>query len=73
MANDILCARCGSSEMQKGALSTFQTGVFFLIGKLRLFAASSCVEVTALMCLACGSVELRGDVDQARKIAGKNN
>lgn len=67
--NDFRCARCGG-EVASGQL--MRRDLAFFPHDAPLLSLGH-VPVSTWMCLDCGSIELRGDVQRARQLLKRNN
>jgi predicted nucleic-acid-binding Zn-ribbon protein len=65
------CLRCGSAEMEPGAVQS--TGrISFRVDNARFFTfQTGDVPIKANICLHCGAVELVGDVYKAQSLVGR--
>lgn len=62
------CCRCSSKNMEAGMLKS-TGGLSFYPNKPKFMSwMTSKIGVTARMCLDCGSIEIAGDLNKARKL-----
>ena len=69
MAHEATCSRCGSSTLESGRIQSTGRIHFHFENPLFLTMRTGYVPVTASMCLDCGTIDLTGEVDKARKIS----
>lgn len=64
MGTNSTCPRCGSANLEPGELNVpfDKAGVLFRPNDKRFFTLRSGVEVTAMLCMDCGSLEMHADV-----------
>ncbi|HAB15072.1 MAG TPA: hypothetical protein PLX89_08760 [Verrucomicrobiota bacterium] len=63
--NDRKCLRCSGTRLEAGVLDATGRTSFKLEKAKFLTWHTSDIEVKAFLCLACGSIELEGDVKKA--------
>jgi len=63
------CLRCGSSGIEPGRVQS--TGrLYFRPANPRIMTARTAdIPLQASMCLSCGTIDFRGEVDKARKLS----
>jgi hypothetical protein len=66
------CLRCGGGRIEPGALAA-RGGLSFYPANSTFWTLTPNVEVRALLCLDCGSVELTGDVKKAEALVGRGD
>jgi predicted nucleic-acid-binding Zn-ribbon protein len=71
MATEKKCLRCGSANLEPGALQS--TGqLYFRAENTKFFTfQTGDVIVRANICVDCGSIELVGDVRKAQSLVGR--
>jgi hypothetical protein len=69
MAHENGCSRCGSSKLESGRIQSTGRIHFHFENPLFLTMLTGYVPVVASMCLDCGTIDLTGEVEKARKIS----
>ena len=71
MGAENTCSRCGGSSVESGKVQS--TGrIHFHFENARFLAPHpGYVSIFSTMCLDCGTIDLIGEVDKARKITGQ--
>ena len=64
------CSRCGGSTLEAGKLHTGRMSFHFDDPRF-LTAFTGYVPIFSTMCLDCGTIDLIGEVEKARKISKK--
>lgn len=71
MDNDRTCSRCGGSSLESGKVQSTGRVHFHFDNAPFLTTHTGYVPIFSTMCLDCGTIDLIGEVNKARKIAGK--
>lgn len=69
MANENTCSRCGGSKLESGRVQSTGRIHFHFENPRFLTMYPGYVPVVASMCLDCGTIDLAGEVEKARKIS----
>jgi len=69
MANENTCFRCGGSKLESGRVQSTGRIHFHFENPRFLTMYPGYVPVVASMCLDCGTIDLAGEVEKARKIS----
>ena len=72
MAQKNACSRCGSSKLESGKVQSTGRIHFHFENPRFLTMHTGYVPVIASMCLDCGTIDLTGEVEKARKISKQN-
>ena len=65
------CSRCGGSTLESGRLQSTGRMNFHFENPRFLTAHTGYVPIFSTMCLDCGTIDLSGEVNKARKISKK--
>jgi predicted nucleic-acid-binding Zn-ribbon protein len=68
MDNNIKCFSCGGTNIHKGTLHSTGKIHFRPSDAKFLKLKTADIEVYANMCLDCGSINLMGDIEKAKKV-----
>lgn len=68
MSNNMKCSGCGGANLHKGALSSTGKMYFRPSGAKFLNLKTANMEVTAHICMDCGSIGLYGDTQKAKEL-----
>jgi len=71
MADEDTCSRCGGSKLESGRVQSTGRIHFHFENPRFLTMHTGYVPVVATICLDCGTVDLKGEVDKARRISRK--
>jgi hypothetical protein len=66
------CSRCGGSDLESGRIQSTGRIHFYFEDPRFLTMHTGYVPVISSMCLDCGTIDLSGEVDKARKISKQN-
>ena len=71
MADEDTCSRCGGSKLESGRVQSTGRIHFHFENPRFLTMHTGYVPVVATICLDCGTIDLKGEVDKARRISRK--
>ena len=71
MADENTCSRCGGSKLESGRVQSTGRIHFHFENPRFLTMRTGYVPVDATICLDCGTIDLKGEVDKARRISKK--
>ena len=66
------CSNCGSSNMQTGTLHSTGRTYFRPSGAKFLKLQTANIDISADMCLDCGSISLNGDAEKVKNLINNN-
>ena len=72
MSDSKTCSRCGGATLEAGRVQSTGRVNFHFEEPRFLTALTGHVPILSTMCLDCGTIDLFGEVDKARKISKQN-
>jgi hypothetical protein len=72
MAAENTCSRCGGSKLESGRIQSTGRIHFHFENPRFLTIHTGYVPILSTICLDCGTIDLVGEVDKARKISKHN-
>lgn len=72
MSAENTCSRCGGSSLESGRVQSTGRIHFHFENPRIMTMRTGYVPIISTMCLDCGTIDLTGEIEKARKISKKN-